>query len=79
MAAQSLADELRQQTEVHDFNLLLGLSFQFEKSLIGGVRVERIIQANCVECHRAGGAAPFALETYEQVVARKAVIRRVAA
>jgi len=40
-------------------------------------RVERIIQANCVECHRKGGAAPFSLETYEQVASRKAVIARV--
>jgi thiol-disulfide isomerase/thioredoxin/mono/diheme cytochrome c family protein len=39
-------------------------------------RVERIVQQNCVECHRAGGTAPFALETYEQVVARKGAIRR---
>lgn len=40
-------------------------------------RVERIVQANCVECHRKGGVAPFALETYEQVTARKAVLKRV--
>jgi peroxiredoxin len=40
-------------------------------------RIERIVQANCVECHRKGGSAPFALETYEQVSARKAVIKRV--
>ncbi|MBY0514171.1 MAG: redoxin family protein [Gemmataceae bacterium] len=39
-------------------------------------RVERIVQQNCVECHRAGGIAPFPLETYEQVVARKAAIKR---
>ena len=40
-------------------------------------RIERIIQANCIECHRKGGAAPFALETYEQVASRKAVLKRV--
>jgi thiol-disulfide isomerase/thioredoxin len=40
-------------------------------------RVERLVQQNCVECHRTGGVAPFPLETYEQVVARKAAIRRV--
>lgn len=40
-------------------------------------RIERLIQANCVECHRKGGVAPFALETYEQVASRKAVIKRV--
>lgn len=41
-------------------------------------RVERIVQQNCVECHRAGGPAPFALETYEQVVAKTAAIKRAA-
>ena len=40
-------------------------------------RIERIVQANCIECHRKGGTAPFALETYEQVAARKAVLKRV--
>lgn len=39
-------------------------------------RVERIVQQNCVECHRAGGTAPFALETYDQLVARRAVVKR---
>lgn len=40
-------------------------------------RIERLIQANCIECHRKGGVAPFALETYEQVSSRKAAIQRV--
>jgi peroxiredoxin len=40
-------------------------------------RIERIVQANCIECHRKGGVAPFPLETYEQVAARKAAIKRV--
>jgi mono/diheme cytochrome c family protein len=40
-------------------------------------RVERIVQANCVECHRTGGVAPFALEKYEQVVSHKAMIKKV--
>jgi len=39
-------------------------------------RVERLVGQRCVECHRAGGSAPFALETYEQVVARKGAMRR---
>ena len=30
-------------------------------------RISRIIQANCIECHREGGIAPIALESYEQV------------
>ena len=42
-------------------------------------RIERIIQQHCGECHRDGGVAPFALDTYEKVVARREVIRRVVA
>ena len=30
-------------------------------------RISRIVQANCLECHREGGIAPIALETYDQV------------
>jgi thiol-disulfide isomerase/thioredoxin/mono/diheme cytochrome c family protein len=40
-------------------------------------RIERIVQANCVECHRKGGVAPFALEKYEDVVAHKAMMKKV--
>ncbi|MCS7270366.1 MAG: redoxin domain-containing protein, partial [Gemmataceae bacterium] len=40
-------------------------------------RIERIIQMHCLECHRQGGVAPFALETYEDVVAHRGMIRRV--
>ena len=40
-------------------------------------RIERIVQANCIECHHKGGTAPFALETYEQVKSRQAVLKRV--
>jgi thiol-disulfide isomerase/thioredoxin/mono/diheme cytochrome c family protein len=39
-------------------------------------RIERIIQNNCVECHRAGGVAPFALDTYDDVVANKGMIKK---
>ena len=40
-------------------------------------RIERIILTNCVECHRSGGVAPFRLDTYDDVVANKAMIRKV--
>ncbi len=40
-------------------------------------RVSRIVQANCGDCHRTGGVAPFALENYAQVVAHSAMIRAV--
>lgn len=41
--------------------------------------VARILAQNCVECHRAGGVAPFALETYAQAKGRKAMIELVVA
>jgi mono/diheme cytochrome c family protein len=41
--------------------------------------VARILRDNCVECHRAGGVAPFALETYAQAKGRKAMVRFVVA
>lgn len=40
-------------------------------------RISRIIQANCVECHRTGGVAPFSLESYDDVVAHAGMIRKV--
>lgn len=40
-------------------------------------RVARIVQQNCVECHRTDGVAPFALETPEQVIAHGAMIQQV--
>src|SRR5436190_2671605 len=39
-------------------------------------RVSRIVQQNCLECHRTGGVAPFALETYEQVTSHAGMIRK---
>lgn len=40
-------------------------------------RISRIIQANCIECHRDGGIAPIALETYEEVKDYAGMIRNV--
>ena len=37
--------------------------------------VARILQANCVECHREGGAAPFSLEDYEDAYDRRRMMR----
>ena len=39
--------------------------------------VARVIQENCLECHRKGQVAPFALETYEQARKRAADIASV--
>ena len=40
-------------------------------------RVSRIIQANCIECHRGDGIAPIALETYQEVKDYAGMIRSV--
>jgi peroxiredoxin len=39
-------------------------------------RISRILQSRCMECHREGGAAPFALDSYENVVAQAGAIRQ---
>ncbi|MFM1871949.1 MAG: hypothetical protein RL398_1371, partial [Planctomycetota bacterium] len=39
--------------------------------------IARILQDNCVECHRRGGVAPFALDDYEAVARRATMIRTV--
>jgi hypothetical protein len=38
-------------------------------------RVSRIVQESCVDCHRAGGVAPFALDSYAQVEGFAPMIR----
>lgn len=40
-------------------------------------RIARIVQANCVECHRDGGVAPFALTSYDDLVAHRGMIEQV--
>lgn len=37
-----------------------------ERKITYHSRVGRILEANCVSCHREGGVAPFSLESYEQ-------------
>ena len=39
--------------------------------------ISRILQNNCIECHRKGGIGPFALDTYEDVVAHAGMIQTV--
>ncbi len=39
--------------------------------------ISRIIQSNCVQCHRSGGVAPFSLETFESVSRRAGMIKYV--
>ena len=40
-------------------------------------RISRVIQQNCLECHRKGGVGPFALDTLDDLVAHKGMIRKV--
>lgn len=38
--------------------------------------IARILQTNCIECHRAGGVAPFALDSYDAVIEHAGMIRK---
>lgn len=38
--------------------------------------IARILNQNCVECHRAGGLAPFSLASYEDVIEHAGMIRK---
>lgn len=38
-------------------------------------RISRIVNQNCVTCHRAGGVGPFALDSYEQVYGRRHMVQ----
>lgn len=38
--------------------------------------ISRILQANCVECHRKDGLAPFSLETYADVIKNAGMIKK---
>jgi hypothetical protein len=46
-----------------------------ERSVTYHNRVGRIIQANCVSCHRAGGVAPFSLESYQDVYGFRGMVK----
>ncbi len=39
-------------------------------------RISRILQSRCVECHRDGGAAPFPLDSFDNVAAQAGAIRQ---
>jgi mono/diheme cytochrome c family protein/thiol-disulfide isomerase/thioredoxin len=40
-------------------------------------RISRIVQQHCIACHREGGVAPFALDTYEDLVAHASMVAQV--
>lgn len=48
--------------------LRVGSGAPRESELTWHGTVQRIVQRHCVSCHRAGGIAPFPLESYPQVV-----------
>lgn len=56
------------------------LDFKPATPLAGNItyhnRISRVIQNNCLECHRNGGVGPFGLETYEDVKSHAAMMRR---
>ncbi|MES2697291.1 MAG: redoxin domain-containing protein [Verrucomicrobiota bacterium] len=39
-------------------------------------RISRIVQQNCLECHRSGGVGPVSLETYADVKSHAGMMRR---
>jgi mono/diheme cytochrome c family protein len=40
-------------------------------------RISRIMTRHCVDCHRDGGAGPFPLDTYDDLVAHAPMVREV--
>lgn len=40
-------------------------------------RISRIIQANCIDCHREGGVGPFKMESPEDLISHAGMIRKV--
>lgn len=52
-------------------------SLDSQSTLSFNTHIAPIIFENCVVCHRAGGAAPFSLETYEKVFRKKKTIYEV--
>ena len=48
------------------FSIIYGLS-ALSQTPTWSNDVAKLIYGNCTSCHRTGGIAPFALETYEEV------------
>jgi len=42
-------------------------------------RISRIVQSHCLDCHRKGGGGPFELETRDDLLAHKGMIKKVVA
>lgn len=39
-------------------------------------QIARILRSNCIECHRSGGAGPFSLTSYDDVLEHAGMIRK---
>jgi hypothetical protein len=48
-----------------------------EREITYHSRASRILQESCTSCHRQGGVAPFALDTYQQAYGFRAMIKLV--
>lgn len=83
-ALEALAEGLRPEVEA---TAAPGCELDLPSAEAGGEQTEltyyrdvaRILQQNCVDCHRDGGIAPFALDDPDEVADRVRVIRRVVA
>ncbi|MFM7131561.1 MAG: EF-hand domain-containing protein, partial [bacterium] len=59
-----------------------GCSLDFEKAGTDQTtvtyhnQISRMIQKNCVECHRDGGLGPFSLESFDDIKAHRGMIRK---
>ncbi len=72
-----LAGRAPREAEVTAEGCLLGLDKQavHTEPVTYTKQISRLVQGNCQTCHRADGMGPFALETYEQVHAKRAMIQ----
>jgi thiol-disulfide isomerase/thioredoxin/mono/diheme cytochrome c family protein len=66
-----------QATTAPGCELLYDKTSETQTSITYHNRVSRIVQANCIECHRKGGIAPISLESYQEVKDYAAMIRNV--
>ncbi len=62
------------ETEASGCYLETPVTTVVERDVTYNTRVSRIVQENCVTCHRTGGVAPFPLDSYEQVSGFSAMI-----
>ena len=61
-----------------------GCELDFGKTVVAATsavtyhnRISRIVQANCLDCHREGGAGPFKMDTPEDLTSHAGMIRKV--